>query len=154
MRVAEPDPVVGTTRRVQARVAATPEQVYAWISDVEHLGGLGNECRACRWIEPGVLFEGVNKVADYQWETRCRVAVAEPGRRFGWEVPAEAPYMRWIFEIEPAGEGAVVTHAFEVLGRAPAFGALGPDELVPRFDWLEQGMRGTVEGVKRAVEAA
>ncbi len=72
-------------------VAATPDELYALVSDVTRMGEWSPVCRACWWDEGdgptvGSWFTGRNETAERTWETRSQVVAADPGRRFAWQV--------------------------------------------------------------------
>lgn len=67
-------------------VNASPDEVYAVVSDVTRLGGLGPECYAWEWNDeaakpvPGATFTGHNRVGEPEmWGGR--EAPAQPGVR-------------------------------------------------------------------------
>ena len=72
-------------------IEASPEDVYAVVSDVTRTGEWSPVCQECWWDQGdgprvGAFFTGRNVTADRTWETRCEVTVADPGRAFGWSV--------------------------------------------------------------------
>jgi uncharacterized protein YndB with AHSA1/START domain len=97
---------------VERDISATPEAVWALISDVTRMGEFSPENVGCEWIgdqrEPvvGARFRGTNRNGKRQWKTDCRVVQSEPARVFAFEVKAVGlSVARWEYRIEPNGGG-------------------------------------------------
>jgi uncharacterized protein YndB with AHSA1/START domain len=104
---------------VTEEVAASPDTVYAMVSDVTRMGSWSPETTACRWIggatgpAVGVRFRGTNKRGPLLWQTTCTVTAAEPGRRFAFDVAfGPAAVASWAYDIEPVEGGCVVTESW------------------------------------------
>src|SRR5438094_139272 len=85
--------------RADVHVSATPDEVYAVISDLPRSGEWSPECTGGEWVsgEPatvGAVFRGHNyrpedvvawaPVVRGNWSTEAEVVAAEPGRTFRW----------------------------------------------------------------------
>ncbi|WP_028660428.1 SRPBCC family protein [Nocardioides insulae] len=98
-------------------IAATPQEVYAVVSDVTRTGEWSPTCRECRWEEGdgprvGASFIGRNETPDRTWETRSEVVAAEPGSEFAWMVGKG--FVRWSFAMRPTqGGGTELTQSWE-----------------------------------------
>jgi uncharacterized protein YndB with AHSA1/START domain len=97
-------------------IAASPEAVYAAVSDVTRIGEWSDECYACEWLdgfdgpELGALFEGRNRNGVHQWTSQCRVIEADPGRSFAFECSMYGfHYSTWGYRIERCRAGSRVT---------------------------------------------
>jgi uncharacterized protein YndB with AHSA1/START domain len=97
-------------------IAASPEEVYAAISDVTRMGEWSEECHTCEWhdgfsaAEVGATFDGHNRNGDNEWTSQGKVVEAEPGRAFAFECSMyEFHYATWGYRIEPADGGSRVT---------------------------------------------
>jgi uncharacterized protein YndB with AHSA1/START domain len=97
-------------------IAASPEVVYAAISDVTRMGEWSDECYACEWRDGfegpvlGAVFDGHNRSGDHEWTSRCKVIEAEPGRAFAFECSMFGyHYSTWGYRIEPCEDGSRVT---------------------------------------------
>jgi uncharacterized protein YndB with AHSA1/START domain len=104
------------TIEVSRHIAASPEQVYAAISDVTRMGEWSEECRACTWHEGfdspvvGATFDGDNEYGEHRWTTQGKIIEAEPGRAFAFECSMmDFHYSTWGYRIEPTGSGCQVT---------------------------------------------
>lgn len=103
-------------------IAASPEAVYAAISDVTRMGEWSEECYACEWHEGvdgpvvGATFDGHNRHGDHEWTTQGKVIEAEPGRAFAFECSMmDFHYSTWGYRIEPIEGGCRVTEWSEDL---------------------------------------
>jgi uncharacterized protein YndB with AHSA1/START domain len=112
------------TKRIEISrdIAASPESVYATISDVTRMGEWSEECYACGWHEGfdgpvvGATFDGHNRHGDHDWTTQGRVIVAEPGRAFAFECSQyDFHFSTWGYRIEPTESGCLVTEWSEDL---------------------------------------
>ena len=77
--------------KVSREIAASPEEVYAAISDVTRMGESSEECYACEW-HPGIggravgaTFDGHNRHGAHEWTTQGKIIAADPGRAFAFE---------------------------------------------------------------------
>lgn len=103
-------------------IAASPEAVYAAISDVTRMGEWSEECHTCEWHEGvdgpavGATFDGHNRHGDHEWTTQGKVIEAEPGRAFAFECSMmDFHYSTWGYRIEPTEAGCRVTEWSENL---------------------------------------
>lgn len=109
-------------------IAASPEAVYAAISDVTRMGEWSEECYACEWHDGfdgpavGAVFDGHNRNGDKQWTTQATIIAAEPGREFAFECSMNGfHYATWGYRIEPTGGGCRVTEWNEDLRPESAY---------------------------------
>ena len=107
---------------VSRDIAASPERVYAAISDVTRMGEWSLECEACEWHEGfdgpvvGATFDGHNRNGELVWTTQGKVVEAEPGRAFVFECFAGTyHYSTWGYRFEPTETGCRVTEWSEDL---------------------------------------
>jgi hypothetical protein len=99
-------------------VSASPERIYALVSDPRALAELAEEYTGHRWLDGataaavGVRFRGSNKNGSRRWSTLSTITDAEEGARFAFDVRSLGqPVARWQYDIEPNAEGAVVTES-------------------------------------------
>jgi uncharacterized protein YndB with AHSA1/START domain len=97
-------------------IAATPECIYAAISDVTRMGEWSEECYACEWHDGfdgpmvGAMFDGRNRYGEHDWTTQAKVIEADPGRAFAFECSMmEFHFSTWGYRIEPTEAGSRVT---------------------------------------------
>ena len=143
-------------------IRASPEAVYAAISDVTRMGEWSEECFACEWHEGfdgpaiGASFDGHNRNGDRTWTTQGRVVEADPGRAFAFECSMlDLHFSTWGYRIEPTDAGCQVTEWNEDLRPESALELSkkisGIDD---RTDRNLQTMKGTLERLAAAVESA
>jgi uncharacterized protein YndB with AHSA1/START domain len=103
-------------------IAASPEAVYAAISDVTRMGEWSEECHACAWHEGfdgpsvGATFDGHNRYGTNEWTTQGKVVEADPGRSFAFECSMfDFHFSTWGYRIEPTDAGCRVTEWTEDL---------------------------------------
>ena len=69
---------------ISREIQASPESVYAAISDVTRMGEWSEECYACEWHEGsegpavGASFDGHNRNGERTWTTQGKVIEADP----------------------------------------------------------------------------
>lgn len=92
-------------------INASPEVIYALLTDLSALEGCAEETVAMRWrkgdgARPGAVFSGDNRNGAKKWSTTCTVTAAEPGRMFAFDVrSAIIPVAHWAYQITPAADG-------------------------------------------------
>jgi uncharacterized protein YndB with AHSA1/START domain len=103
-------------------IAASPEEVYAAISDVTRMGEWSEECHTCAWHddfsgpEVGATFDGHNRNGDHEWTSQGKVIEADPGRSFAFECSMfDFHFSTWGYRIEPTHGGSRVTEWSEDL---------------------------------------
>ena len=103
-------------------IAASPEAVYAAISDITRMGEWSPECHACAWHDGfdapvvGATFDGHNRAGDKEWTSQGKVIDADPGRSFAFECSMyDFHYSTWGYRIEPIDAGSRVTEWSEDL---------------------------------------
>jgi polyketide cyclase/dehydrase/lipid transport protein len=99
-------------------VYASPERVYALISDLSTLCSVAEETTGATIlagassVTVGTRFRGSNKRGFRRWSTTSTVTDATPGSRFAFNVTSLGiPVSRWQYDIEPAEGGCVVTES-------------------------------------------
>lgn len=145
---------------VSRNIAASPEAVYAAISDVTRMGEWSEECHTCEWHEGfdgpvvGATFDGHNLHGEHEWTTQGKVIEADPGRAFAFECSMmDFHYSTWGYRIEPTETGCRVTEWSEDLRPESALELSkqisGVDN---RTERNRQTMSGTLERLAAALE--
>jgi uncharacterized protein YndB with AHSA1/START domain len=146
---------------ISREIAASPEQVYAAISDVTRMGEWSEECYACEWHEGfdgptvGATFDGYNRNGEHTWTTQGTIVEADPGRAFAFECSMmDFHYSTWGYRIEPTGSGCTVTEWNEDLRPESALEfskqVSGIDDRTARN---RQTINGTLERLAAALES-
>lgn len=100
------------TLSASTEVHASPEQVYAVISDVTRIPEWSPETRRAEWLTPQ-RFRAWNRRRLGRWKTEAEVAVAEPGRQFSFIVQIlGGDWTQWTYLVEP-GSSAGTTRLTE-----------------------------------------
>lgn len=85
-----------------------PRTVYAALADVRRMTEWSPEVIGV-WPR-GERFVGFNRKACWIWFTTCRIAIADPGREFAFDVTTFGlPVARWGYRLTRAEEGTLVT---------------------------------------------
>jgi hypothetical protein len=141
-------------------VAATPEEVYAVVSDVTRTGEWSPICTGCRWDEgqgpePGAWFTGHNETPSRTWETRSQVLRAVPGREFTWSVASGVA--TWGYHLRAVEGGTELTETWEFGPTGAAFfeqryGDDAAAQVEDRRLAAVTGIPKTLSAIKRVIE--
>ena len=142
-------------------IAASPEDVYAAISDITRMGEWSEECVSCEWHDGvdgpvvGATFDGHNRNGEHEWTSQVKIVEADPGRSFVFECSMfDFHFSTWGYSIEPTDQGCRVTEWSEDLRPESAleFSAKmsGIDDRAARN---AQTMSGTLERLAAALES-
>jgi hypothetical protein len=147
---------------VTVHMKATPEDVWALVSDITNTGRFSPETLEAEWLDGasapavGVRFRGHvkrNGRGPMYWTT-CVITACEPGREFAFDVLVGGRVGNtWRYVFAPAGDGTDVTESFQL-----------PPTLFSTAYWAVagrwrnrtnvEGMRTTLERIKTVVEGA
>ncbi|WP_084526406.1 SRPBCC family protein [Nocardia vaccinii] len=143
-------------------IAASPEAIYDLVSDVARTGEWSPVCKRSWWDEGGgphvgARFTGRNETSEHTWETTSTVTAAEAGRAFAWEVGKG--FVRWGYRIEPLDGRTRLTESwtFTTAGQeyfVAVFGDAAPARIDGATRTAHDGIRATLEAIKRIAEAA
>jgi uncharacterized protein YndB with AHSA1/START domain len=146
---------------VSLHIAASPDEVWALVSDVTRIGEFSPETFEAEWTrgstgpEVGASFKGHvkrNGVGPTYWSP-CQVTKCVPNEVFEFSVGTDAVTLNnWGYRMEPDGAGTKVTEYFRLEPTLPM-----------RAYWLvlghlrnrtnERGMRQTLERMKDVLES-
>ncbi len=142
-------------------VPATPEEVYALLSDVTRTGEWSPQCRRCEWDDDrrgvGARFTGYNRTPVREWETVSEVIAAVPGEHFAWSVgPGRA---EWGYRMRPAPDGG--TELTEYTRTTPSleevfaerYGERAEEEIRVRHDAAREGIPATLAAIREVLAA-
>lgn len=150
------------TYQESIEIEASPEAVYALVSDIARTGEWSPVCQECWWNEGdgprvGARFTGRNVTPERTWETTSTVTAAEAGREFAWEVGKG--YVRWSYQMEPVDGRTRLTESWEFTATGLEFfvSAFGDDAPV-RADGVTEaahdGIPATLKAIKGIAEKA
>ncbi|MEY2426240.1 MAG: hypothetical protein QOI61_1812 [Actinomycetota bacterium] len=132
-------------------ISASPEAVYALVSDVTRMGEWSPETVGATWVdgatEPavGAKFRGTNKLGPFKWSTTPTITECIPSKLFAFDAGGTV----WRYSFTAADGGTSVTESFKVNSTLSKLYTLPP-----RRNQLIRGMQQTLERLKRAAEAA
>ena len=118
--------VDGPTAEAAVYVAASPERVWALVSDIHLIASLSAEVQDVAWLDgaieaaPGARFRGRNRHrAVGEWSSTSHVVECVAPRVFTWVVgDLDLPSATWGFELT-AGEGGTQLRQWVRLGAGP-----------------------------------
>lgn len=147
-------------------IDASPDAVYALISDLPAMGRWSPECYRCDWLDgatapaPGVRFKGRNRIGMRRWSTDGVVVTADPGRELTFDIAYYGmPVSRWTYRLAPRdGGGTTLSESTEdrrsalvrFLGTALLLGTPGADRTRRNHDTIQV----TLERLKAEAERA
>lgn len=148
---------------VSREVAATPEAVFAAVTDVTRYGEWSPENYRNEWKDGateatiGARWVGHNRNGDFEWSTEARVAELVPNERFTFECVSPAHddfhFATWRFEVEPTESGCRVTESWEDLRPEAARNATSQiSGVTDRAEHNRLGMEQTLAALAAAVE--
>ncbi|MEU3353000.1 SRPBCC family protein [Streptomyces sp. NPDC037389] len=162
----------------EVHIGAAPAEVWRLVADIGLPARISTELQRVEWLDGatgpvlGAAFEGHNRhPVGGEWRTVSYIVALEPERLFGWAVTdpdnrfgggvadPSYPLATWKFELRPEGGGTLLRQSVRV-GPAPSglSAAIGrmPDReeqiLAMRLGELREGIRATLEGVRRLAE--
>ena len=141
-------------------IAASPDAVYALVSDLPRMGEWSPENLGGFWKNgaagvAGDWFEGHNNAGEREWTRESQVAVAEPGHEFTFVTGGiEADCTWWSYGMEPSEVGTKLTERWWVVNLTPMMAAATDEQRAARFAATPAMLRVTLEAVKATAEAA
>lgn len=101
-------------------IAASPEKVWALVTDLPRMGEWSPENQGGTWAKGatgpavGVRFNGKNKNGKKAWSTSVLVNACDAPKKFSFGLMLlRQNWCDWIYEIEPTATGCRVTHSWD-----------------------------------------
>ena len=157
------------TVQVETFVAAAPERVWQFVSDIALMPQLSTELQRVEWCEGadapkvGARFIGHNfHQARGEWQSTSTITECTEPTVFTWAVgdTAEHPMATWRFTLQPCGEGTTLRQWVQMgPGRSGLSEAIDrmPDKeekiVFFRLREYETALTATVTGIKALAEA-
>ena len=146
---------------VTRHIAASPDAVYAAISDITRMGEWSVECHTCEWEDGsdravvGAKFVGHNRNGEHEWTTQATIVEADPGRSFVFQCSMyDFHFSTWGYRIEPTDTGCTVTEWSEDLRPESALEfSKKMSGIEDRTERNRQTSSGTLERLAAALEA-
>lgn len=145
-------------------IGATPDIVYALVSDVTRTPDFSPEILECVWLDGatgpamGARFKATNKSNPKRpsWSNKPIVTVADPGREFAFtRTEPFAGTILWSYRLEPGGGRTRLTESYTVVKPITRFGWFIIEKVFGnphRHDDLRSGMAETLRRLQTAAE--
>ncbi|MFT5530179.1 MAG: hypothetical protein ACI91O_000187 [Candidatus Poriferisodalaceae bacterium] len=101
-------------------VSASPEAVYAMVSDLTRHGEWSSQNIGGEWLDGatgqvGDWFEGRNKAGPNEWTAKVEITEATPGADFGfWTLGTAANVAHWRYTMEAEGSGTKLSQHYRL----------------------------------------
>lgn len=152
-----------TTDTVDRYIEASPEALYAIVSDVTRTPEMSPEVVKCTWIKPatgpsvGARFKAINSAGrGPKWPNKPVVVTADPGHEFAFaRTEVGAGTVEWRYRFVPEGTGTRVHESYVVTREVQRLGWFIIDTLYGLKDRradLRAGMTTTLERLARIAE--
>ena len=151
--------VHGMHREASIEINASPEAVYALVSDLPRMEewspeNIGGEWQGGGSGNVGDRYIGHNRTSARAWSVPVMVTVAERGRCFEFVTrPDEGPYVRWTYRLEPSGTGTRVTEVWDVEQLPPPLQSWTQEQLEERVRYTEDMLTKTLAALKKTAES-
>ena len=139
-------------------IAASPESIYALVSDLSRMGEWSTENIGGEWTngEPGQVgsrFLGTNRIKTFEWSVPVAVTIADPGECFEFvAAPDDGPFVRWTYQIQASDHGCTLTEIWDVMALPPSLAKMDEEALAGRKAAVQGTIEATLEGVKASAE--
>ena len=104
---------------VSKEIAASPEVVWAMVSDLTRMGEWSPENKGGEWAKGatgpavGAIFKGRNSNGKKSWSTTVKVTEFEPSKKISFELMVgPSAWCDWVWEVTPSATGTLVTHSW------------------------------------------
>ena len=141
-------------------IAASPEAVWALVTDLERMGEWSPENQGGNWVAPateaavGAVFKGSNSNDKLTWTTKVKVLEFDSPHRFSFRLLAgRLGSCDWVYALEPSELGCLVTESW-VDQRTPLLTWTGKiyTGIRDRGKHNRDSMLATLEAIATAVE--
>ncbi len=145
---------------VSRRIAASPDAVFAALTDITRMGEWSPECYRAEWNDGateaavGATFTGHNRNGDKEWTTTSTITELVPGERFFFDCDSRGfVFSKWGYSIEPDGDGCIVTESTQDLRPESALERSAQiSGVTDRLSHNRAGMEATLERLAAGVE--
>ncbi len=145
---------------VSRDIAASPEAVFAAISDITRMGEWSPETYKAEWkegtTEPalGAVFTGHNRNGDKEWSIDAEIVEYVPNERFFFDCQVRGfVFSKWGYAIAPNGDGCTVTEYSQDLRPPESLERSAQiSGVADRHSHNRAGMERTLERIANALE--
>jgi len=139
-------------------IAASPEAVFAVVSDLVQMGRFSVENVGGRWVggtgpTTGARFKGRNRQGRTAWSTTATVVAFDPPTNFSFAVTYfGVTVSRWTYEVTPRDGGVTLRQSWR--DERPGWFALVTKPLVDdRLEFTRRSIHHTLTTMKAHLEA-
>ena len=104
---------------VSKEIAASPEVVWAMVSDLTRMGEWSPENKGGEWAKGatgpavGAIFKGRNSNGKKSWSTTVKVTEFDPSKKISFVLMVgPSAWCDWVWEVAPSATGTLVTHSW------------------------------------------
>lgn len=104
---------------VTKEIAASPDVVWAMVSDLTRMGEWSPENNGGEWAKGatgpavGATFKGRNSSGQKSWNTTVKVTEFDPPRKISFALMVgPSAWCDWVWEVAPSVNGSLVTHSW------------------------------------------
>ena len=145
---------------VSRDIAASPEAVFAALTDINRMGEWSPENYSCEWNEgfagadAGAMYTGQNRHGDKEWTTEARITELVANERFYFDCLArDFVFAKWGYDIEATDGGCRVTeHTQDLRPEAALERSVQISGVADRLSHNRAGMETTLERLANALE--
>lgn len=145
---------------VTRTINASPEEVWALVSDPTRYGEWSPENTGAKWVGDspapgaGAKFKGTNASGRMKWSTVCTVTHHDENEHFGFSVRlGPMPVADWSYQLEAAEEGTRVTESWTLTEPKAAAWLIGKAMRIPdRPEHARQQMAATLDAMAASLE--
>jgi len=146
---------------VSRDIAASPEAVFAAITDITRMGEWSPETRRAEWnegfdhAEVGAQYTGHNKNGEKEWSIMATIVELVPSERFFFDCSfRDFVFAKWGYAIEPTDTGCRVTeYTQDLRPEASKAGGVSISGVADRLTHNRAGMEATLERLAAALES-
>ena len=145
-------------------INASPETVWALVTDMERYGEWSSENTGCYWRkkedgvpgtgEVGDEFVGINRRGDDEWKALVEIIVREENNAFAFVTGGTAMNLiHWRYDLEPNDSGTTLTESWALMNLSPLMIEHGDEEIQYRAANARESITATLKGMKAAAES-
>jgi len=155
-------------QHLSREIGASPEMVWAVVSDITRMGEWSTETYLCEWDDGqqpglGATFTGYNRHGDVEWSNQATIVEWSPNEKLTWDVRLTGPLAerfgtdpvtRWGFNIESRNGGVSLVQITEDM-RGEDLKAMGRRALPDIADRVKRNyetMEATLAAIARECE--
>lgn len=133
-------------------VSASPDEVYAIVSDITRIPEWSPECIDCTWLDDK-HFRGRNRRRFGRWQTVARVDANTPGSEFSFTVQfRKADFTRWSYRMQSHPDGCLLTEEFTMCAELP-FAVVAYERLALGVKDRATDLQGNLDQCVRTIKA-